>query len=253
MLANRLLLTVAAVVTAAVLTAAVLAPASTHAQTAPEAVKSADQITCELTGACGEADAGPIDARGETRGFSIARAPSAAHVAQHSAPNGTAAAKLAARLSIARPAYYAAPTAEAALPGHRQRLIAPTHKLAGAIRPAITGSSNLAVGFALDSSTLDSAGRMQAEALLAALRGPGLAGKYLIIAGHTDSTGGREYNIDLSQRRARALVDYLAINGVSRTLLDPIGYGYDRPLAGLSAGEPRNRRVEVVMANQTRP
>ena len=248
MLANQLLLTVAAV-----MATAILSTASAHAQTAPEAMKSADQITCELTGACGEEYAGPINARGETRGFSIARAPSAAHAAQHSASNGALIAKSAARVSATRSAYYAAPTSEAALPGHRQRLIAPTHKLARAIRPAATGSSNLAVGFALDSSTLDSAGRMQAEALLAALRGPGLAGKQLIIAGHTDSTGGREYNLDLSQRRARALVDYLATNGVSRTLLDPIGYGYDRPLAGLSAGEPRNRRVEIVLADTARP
>jgi len=239
MMANRFLLA----------TAFVLSAASAHAQAAPEAVKSADQITCELTGDCGEVSAEPLQDRGETRGFSIARPSAAAHSAQ----NSTIAAKPAARSAPTRTAFYAAPTAPASLPGRRQRLILPAHKLAAPVRPAITGSSNLAVGFALGSSVLDDAGRLQAQALLTALRGPRLAGKHVIIAGHTDSIGGREYNIDLSQRRARALVDYLSTNGVSRALLDPIGYGYDRPLAGLSAGEPRNRRVEVVLADVARP
>ena len=249
MLVHRFLLTAALVLSAA----------SAHAQTSPGAVKSADQITCELTGDCGDGVAAPMQDRGDTRGFSIARANPAAHTARA----GAQIAALPARSAAARSTSYAVPAMPATLPGHRQRLIAPTHKPAAMGRSAIArpaligsstpGSSNLEVGFALASSSLDSAGRLQAEALLAALRGPKLTGKHVIIAGHTDSIGGREYNIDLSQRRARALVDYLASNGVSRSLLDPIGYGYDRPLAGLSASEPLNRRVEIVLADATRP
>ena len=244
MLAHRFLLTAALVLSAA----------SAHAQSAPSAVKSADQITCELTGDCGDDSAAPMQDRSDTRGFSIARANPAVHAARA----GAQIAALPTRSAAARSTSYAATAMPATLPGHRQRLIAPARKpvamgRSAVARPVITGSSNLEVGFALASSSFDSAGRLQAEALLAALRGPKLVGKHVIIAGHTDSIGGREYNIDLSQRRARALVDYLASNGVSRSLLDPIGYGYDRPLAGLSASEPLNRRVEIVLADATRP
>ena len=239
MLAHRFLLTAALVLSAA----------SAHAQSAPAAGKSADQITCELTGDCGDDSAAPMQDRGDTRGFSIARANPAAHATRA----GAQIAALPARSAAARSSFYAAPAMPASLPGHRQRLIAPARKPVAVARPALTGSSNLAVGFALGSSSLDSAGKLQAEALLTALRGPKLAGMHVIIAGHTDSIGGREYNIDLSQRRARALVDYLASGGVERALLDPIGYGYDRPLAGLGAGEPRNRRVEIVLADAVRP
>lgn len=244
MLAYRFLLTAALVLSAA----------SAHAQAVPSAVKSADQITCELTGDCGDDGAAPMQDRGDTRGFSIARPGPAAHAARA----GAQMAALPHRSAAARSTSYAAPAMPATLPGHRQRLIAPARNPVAmdrpaVSRPAITGSSSLAVGFALGSSSLDSAGRMQAEALLSALRGPKLAGRHVIIAGHTDSIGDRASNIDLSQRRARALVDYLASNGVERALLDPVGYGYDRPMEGLSASEPRNRRVEIVLAEAPRP
>jgi outer membrane protein OmpA-like peptidoglycan-associated protein len=238
-----------------VLTAAlVLATAGANAQSAPTAVKSADQITCELTGACGDED---VTSRGDARGSSIARGPLAADGSQDATlqglPNGAAAPRPGMRTSTTRSGYYSMQTQVPAAPGQRQRLFPAGHKASPLARPASFGSSSLTVGFALDSSVLDTAGRLQAEALLAALRGSGLAGRHLVIAGHTDSIGGREYNIDLSQRRARALVDYLAANGISRSLLDPIGYGYDRPLAGLGASEPRNRRVEVVLSEVVRP
>ena len=246
MLVNRFLLTAALALSAA----------SAQAQTASGPVKSADQITCELTGDCGDNAAVPLDDKGETRQFSIFSAGPAAHTGSAGGRVSTLAGRAAAGTGAKRPTLYvgtAASAGSAKLTGHRSRLIEVAQKPSATPRPALTGSSNLAVGFALGSASLDSAGRLQAEALLAALRGPKLTGKHVIIAGHTDSIGGREYNIDLSQRRARALVDYLSTNGVVRSLLDPIGYGYDRPLAGLSASEPLNRRVEIVLADATRP
>ena len=241
------------IVTRLLLTAAfVFGGASAHAQTEPEAFKTADQITCELTQSCGEEAAAPVQERGESRKFSLAVMPKGGSASQSSA----ALAKPAMRPGGNRPTTYAAPAIGASSSGTRVRNIAmshPTKLVRSGASAATPASSNLAVGFALASDKLDTAGKRQADALLGALRGPMLAGKHVVIAGHTDSVGGREYNIDLSQRRARALVDYLAANRISPSLLEPIGYGFDRPLPGLNASEGRNRRVEVVIADVTKP
>jgi OmpA-OmpF porin, OOP family len=66
------------------------------------------------------------------------------------------------------------------------------------------------------------------------------------VGGHTDSVGGREYNIDLSKRRAEALVEFLVENGVERSRLQPEGYGFDKPVPGMGAKAAANRRVEIV-------
>lgn len=65
------------------------------------------------------------------------------------------------------------------------------------------------------------------------------------IDGHTDKSGSRELNLTLSQARAQAVVDYLASKGVDQSHMKAIGYGYDRPLPGVSADQPANRRVEL--------
>ncbi|HZH02832.1 MAG TPA: OmpA family protein, partial [Myxococcaceae bacterium] len=49
------------------------------------------------------------------------------------------------------------------------------------------------------------------------------------IEGHTDNIGARSYNLDLSKRRAGAVVDYLVKKGIPRTQLVSEGYGFDRP------------------------
>lgn len=49
------------------------------------------------------------------------------------------------------------------------------------------------------------------------------------MASHTDRWGSDAYNIDLSERRAKSVVDYLVENGISRDRLQPHGYGKSRP------------------------
>lgn len=49
------------------------------------------------------------------------------------------------------------------------------------------------------------------------------------MASHTDRWGSDAYNINLSERRAKSVVDYLAENGISRDRLQPHGYGKSRP------------------------
>jgi len=71
----------------------------------------------------------------------------------------------------------------------------------------------------------------------------------LTIEGHTDDVGGSAYNLDLSQRRARAVSQALVTTyhiGASR--LGTVGYGASRPKASnaTDAGRTLNRRVELV-------
>ncbi len=68
------------------------------------------------------------------------------------------------------------------------------------------------------------------------------------VAGHTDSIGSDEYNMDLSQRRAEAVSNYLINKGISADRLIPKGYGEAQPIATNETDEGRfqNRRVELV-------
>ena len=71
----------------------------------------------------------------------------------------------------------------------------------------------------------------------------------LLVVGHTDRQGTLGYNLDLSARRAKAVVDSLVNNhGVSSSRLEGHGVGYLSPLASNRSEEGRalNRRVELV-------
>ena len=78
------------------------------------------------------------------------------------------------------------------------------------------------------------------------------------VAGHTDSKGTDAYNQKLSERRAKAVYDYLTTNGVSAARLQgPIGYGESRPIAPNTnadgsdnpEGRAKNRRTELNVQN----
>lgn len=73
------------------------------------------------------------------------------------------------------------------------------------------------------------------------------------VAGHTDSTGSDSYNQALSERRASAVAQYLASQGVDRQRLITVGVGESRPVADNSTAEGRqaNRRVEITMVPVT--
>jgi len=66
------------------------------------------------------------------------------------------------------------------------------------------------------------------------------------IEGHTDSDGSDAYNLDLSRRRAEAVLAYLVQNGVSADNVSGGGYGESRPIASndTPAGMAKNRRIE---------
>lgn len=66
------------------------------------------------------------------------------------------------------------------------------------------------------------------------------------ISGHTDNKGGMEYNVKLSEERAKAVVDYLISKGIDKSRLEYKGYAYEQPIATNDTEEGRqlNRRVE---------
>lgn len=71
----------------------------------------------------------------------------------------------------------------------------------------------------------------------------------LIIDGHTDSTGSRSYNMELSSRRAESVGDFLISQGIAPVRLATYGYGPDYPLTtnDTAVGRQANRRVELTL------
>ena len=69
------------------------------------------------------------------------------------------------------------------------------------------------------------------------------------IIGHTDNQGSKSYNLDLSQRRAKALMDALIKKGIAANRLTSKGMGSESPIAtnDTEEGRAQNRRVEILI------
>lgn len=70
------------------------------------------------------------------------------------------------------------------------------------------------------------------------------------VEGHTDSTGNATINQNLSQDRARSVLNYLVANGVDESRLEAVGFGADNPIADndTEEGQALNRRIEFTPA-----
>jgi len=66
------------------------------------------------------------------------------------------------------------------------------------------------------------------------------------VSGHTDNTGTKKENKQLSAARAKAVATYLTDNGVDASRIESVGYGSDQPVVSnkTKAGRQQNRRVE---------
>ena len=101
------------------------------------------------------------------------------------------------------------------------------------------------INFAYNSDQIDNASVEQIKKVADALK------KYpnntVRVAGYTDSLGNPDYNVDLSQRRAKAVAMELVNNGVTAENVSFIGYGAQNPVATNKTREGRaaNRRVEL--------
>lgn len=71
----------------------------------------------------------------------------------------------------------------------------------------------------------------------------------LLIVGHTDSVGDENYNMGLSERRARSAANYMISQGLAESRVDIQGRGELEPIADneTEAGRQENRRVEVAI------
>lgn len=193
-------------------------PASGWAQGNP----SADQIIRSLRPSGGMT--------GGTRGIRPA-APALPPTQGETAPAAVPAASPAAR--------HAPPAAAAASPR------AATPAVANGEAPSV----NLNVQFRTNSAELTPAAMQTLDQLGRALSSQALSTYRFRIEGHTDTVGSPEANKALSERRAQAVVEYLASKyNVDRSRLEAVGMGEDGLLVATPAQTPdaRNRRVQVV-------
>jgi outer membrane protein OmpA-like peptidoglycan-associated protein len=80
----------------------------------------------------------------------------------------------------------------------------------------------------------------------------GHPGLRLQVEGHTDSVGGDEYNMRLSEQRASAVRDYLVHENLAAGSITVRGFGKTQPVVSndTAAGRQRNRRVELVVSGE---
>jgi outer membrane protein OmpA-like peptidoglycan-associated protein len=113
-------------------------------------------------------------------------------------------------------------------------------------------TANVAVTFGFDKAELTKTDRAQLDQFAAQINQQG--GYILEVTGGTDAVGSSEYNYELSQRRADAVVRYLAAkHGIPAHRFYLVGIGKDKAVASnkTAAGRKQNRRVEVsLLSNQ---
>ncbi len=73
--------------------------------------------------------------------------------------------------------------------------------------------------------------------------------KSISVVGHSDTAGNKAYNLELSRKRASAVVNLLIERGIASEFMKSTSHGEENPLVetGDHVSEPRNRRVEVII------
>lgn len=110
-------------------------------------------------------------------------------------------------------------------------------------RLTLNGSATFRTG----SSKLSNDGKQKLASLARSLSAPNTKISRLLIEGHTDSAGSAAGNQVLSLKRANAVADYLAEQGLMRSSMETVGLGEGSPIADnkTKAGRAQNRRVEI--------
>ena len=104
------------------------------------------------------------------------------------------------------------------------------------------------VFFAFDSSTLSSEAQAALDTQVAWLKKHDDVN--VIVQGHCDDRGTREYNLALGERRANAVKQYLVSQGIEESRISTISYGKERPavLGNNEAAWAQNRRAITVVS-----
>jgi len=101
------------------------------------------------------------------------------------------------------------------------------------------------VYFGLDSTDLDAEDQAMLEEIIAAVKAQGADS--VTVMGHADRSGGDDYNMQLSEQRAKTIADALMAAGISATAINTMGYGETEPAVETEDGVAmrQNRRAAV--------
>jgi outer membrane protein OmpA-like peptidoglycan-associated protein len=106
--------------------------------------------------------------------------------------------------------------------------------------------------FAINSAKLDGGSRHSLDQAAEVFHE--FAKTAIVAQGHTDSSGDESYNQELSERRAGAVVNYLAGRGIDTARMVSLGYGESEPVAdnGTPDGRTHNRRVDLLLKGKAK-
>ena len=108
---------------------------------------------------------------------------------------------------------------------------------------------DLVVTFEYGTAALTELARSNLDQFAAALKRSGLSGAAFAVEGHTDAKGPDEYNLELSKRRADAVIRYLKEQGLTEARFTGKGYGKSKPISS-DPFASRNRRVETRLVTE---
>jgi OOP family OmpA-OmpF porin len=112
---------------------------------------------------------------------------------------------------------------------------------------AMLPNLNLVIEFDLNSDRIRPQSYQTVGYIADALHHPILLGYEFIVVGHCDASGGRQLNLDLSQRRAAAVVEALTTTfHVDPGQLTAVGFGEEQLLDPAHPDDARNRRVQLL-------
>ena len=120
------------------------------------------------------------------------------------------------------------------------------HRLMTSRRP---NADDMRVQFANGSAELSASDFPELNFWAHGLHSPEFSHLKIRIEGHTNAVGNRDFNLALSERRAKAVADYLAAHGISQDRIEAKGYGFEKPRIEGDPDDPRNRRVEIIKVN----
>ena len=115
-------------------------------------------------------------------------------------------------------------------------------------KPKVIDKMTLKVNFDFDKFSIRKADEAELNKAVEFLKK--YQGSKVKIEGHTDSIGSEKYNQKLSERRAKAVQNYLIHKGASKkTNISTVGYGESKPIASnkTAKGRAENRRAEIII------
>lgn len=101
--------------------------------------------------------------------------------------------------------------------------------------------------FDVNKADLKPAGKSELDALVNKIKSTNSQIERITVTGHTDSSGSKQLNQNLSERRAEAVKSYLVSRGLDGNRIDTKGAGDSQPVASnkTAAGRAQNRRVDI--------